>query len=1490
MSRLHYVNLYSERGTSETITDVAGRRAGYPLVGSEASVDSFITLDLGNTRSDQAAVAEVNEQNDAFSINNCLNNQILDAILDMPVGFRTKTTLRELQGCPIGLLSYKLRRRAVERFGSDAMIGSLVLVGTFVRFKNRVDTLDPRPSLINYEIPYYPKAISKDVDYFYFTQLSLDRVEYVWPFEDSSPSDAIQGTNFRGRANISLNQYMADFTRSSEGSDMSFFVMGYGSYIFKRFRNLRVTGYGGENARFLTRVVRSAGLRQVLYKGFEGIVGDGMELDTSLLYIPSGSDGNCFEASLRWAYLQQTSDTQFNQFRMIWRRMMEEGGERCKITANKYEDRYKTNGYPTAQLRLLGLSFFWLSGYKVELWYRKHNGKNGLWLNLLHLTSYTDERRPVERECYGRIVLFQCEDNGLIRDDCRRSQEYEMSKVESISYRNSIKEGEIGRMMHCIGIHPAPNFFGGRHLSNEEKEKYRKILVTLINEQSKKHFDEMYRHKKYWEDIEGDDIHHLVLVQKNRYQEKCVNTLIFNPEKKFKSEDVIGEKSVWKQRLWEKNGCDPEYYIFAYDLETVTNVLSLHTHGGKIYEPFRKKSIPSTLSSFQQSVYDPVENQIPFSAQWVAVNVSDRDEYLRKKEEAFLNSGNINTITKYEPDITSEDYEFFLSETVTEDGAGLLGKCVEDMLVNIASYTYSRKGKTAFAYAHNGSNFDAFVVLQYQRFEVTRILKTGRGIMTVSLRVPISKTETDEYDYRDHDTEVPKVTITLRDTRLQVPGSLARLCKGFNVPQKYCKLDFPIQKVTAFNYDHPVISKLVRDYGENDVKALAIIIIRINTLIGSSPWKPANLNSLKPPIAQFVTCMGMIRESTRVHFKRVLPISMHPQAIDIPALRNWLQVATIGGRVNAYAKTYVSTFAGVIMKAALEKNVSLLQDLYLNMMESNQCTQVLDFTSLYPFSMDSCPMPTGRLQSRSVGECWEDINAIGCGDCDHAFSLCEKHRCTYLKETQRECALRPFTIIVVKNVGYMQCHLKRNMCPRKSFLSTTQKATSLAYTLESNEEYARRQCGKEEIHETQAFTNIDLYWMTRQGYGFEIVGGFGFEVTTIYNLFIGPAFQQRIKAKQEGNKLLSDFLKLNYNGSFGITTQQDIVDSFFTARIDDSLKDVDPRNPEVRKALYACGPTKVGKGLDSTEELTGEAFYLPNGQGLFQKRKKEHLSEFYADQSPMQIGAAVLSWSRHIANLVMFNIGEEDQLYTDTDSIQVNNSLTENNPRLARMICNRDDAPLGSLKNDHAENNGTEPRIFFSMIGTKKVKLHMTLNKEGFIRIFNTFKGLNVATELEGISKHPEYSEYITSKTLLHLNMESSSPPVTVTSWKRDLQNGVSITNHLQTLSPDTYLENCKGTVIKNKSYGTVEFFVPHGCIVLPDFPVYRDEAKDLECTQGPRRRNRLLSDIWVGIESENIVSDFIEDYYAGVDTPYNPNTVEYTEIMKAFESITTTD
>ena len=99
-------------------------------------------------------------------------------------------------------------------------------------------------------------------------------------------------------------------------------------------------------------------------------------------------------------------------------------------------------------------------------------------------------------------------------------------------------------------------------------------------------------------------------------------------------------------------------------------------------------------------------------------------------------------------------------------------------------------------------------------------------------------------------------------------------------------------------------------------------------------------------------------------------------------------------------------------------------------------------------------------------------------------------------------------------------------------------------------------------------------------------------------------------------------------------------------------------------------------------------------------------------------------------------------------------------------------------------------------------------------------------------------------------------------------------------------MEDCKGTVVRDKEYGTVEFFIPHGCIVNPDYPVYQDVEKGLECTQGERRKKELISRIWKGIDSVELVEAFVDDYYQGVDCEYNPGTAEYKHILEAFESI----
>jgi len=311
-----------------------------------------------------------------------------------------------------------------------------------------------------------------------------------------------------------------------------------------------------------------------------------------------------------------------------------------------------------------------------------------------------------------------------------------------------------------------------------------------------------------------------------------------------------------------------------------------------------------------------MESQIPFSAQYVGVNVCDDGKFLERKIQ-----GGVKPLEYPHEDIKNH---IFLSNEKARTVYGssmLLGECIEEFLCDIAAEVHSFGGEQVYLFATNGSKFDAYVVLQFQRFQISHILKTSRGILSVSIRVPIVKPQSPSsvnYNYRTDTT--PKVTIKLHDVSLLVAGSLSRLCKGFDVPKWMCKQDFPIQMVSYKNCYHPKVMEVCGDYGEKDVLALGYILKCVNRLIGNSHWNPCEIHSDRPPICQFVTCMGMIRKSTKEHFDTVIPSSLQPKAIDIPALRTWVIQAAIGGRVTAYAKTYMSPLLGDILEAAICHN------------------------------------------------------------------------------------------------------------------------------------------------------------------------------------------------------------------------------------------------------------------------------------------------------------------------------------------------------------------------------------------------------------------------------------------------------------------------------------------------------------------------------------------------------------------------------------------
>jgi hypothetical protein len=488
------------------------------------------------------------------------------------------------------------------------------------------------------------------------------------------------------------------------------------------------------------------------------------------------------------------------------------------------------------------------------------------------------------------------------------------------------------------------------------------------------------------------------------------------------------------------------------------------------------------------------------------------------------------------------------------------------------------------------------------------------------------------------------------------------------------------------------------------------------------------------------------------------------------------------------------------------------QILYENAIENKEGCRVWDVTSLYPFVMSNCAMPTGKLYFLSKSCCEESINSIYCKQCEDLLTICPAHR-SGLKTN-------PFAIIMIKNLKFDTTQDSiRNYCPRKN------KDGSLVYSREEMIE------GSNAI---QSFTNIDLYWMKRQKCTFEIVSGFGFQTSMKFSSFIKPAFQMRIVAKQEGNKTLSNFLKLLINGSYGVTVQRDIASNWAVVTLPPELiaqKDsLAPNDPKLLSFLLSGGTGTVEIGPD--DQIT-DILHLPNNQSLIQLKKRDNTYESFSELAPIQIGAAVLAYARHVLNLIMFKLSPYDILYTDTDSI----NLTERAYHIVKdinpaLFCEDADAPMGTYKNDVGENNGTNPIIIFAAIGAKKVKMYVTLNKEGDMKVFNTFKGMNpinykkdatiedncdedndsTATPIcAPLHMHPDFIEYKLSKCLLDILFNGTPRNVVVSQWKRRIRSGIEITSHIQTGCDSTYFGFHSGLAVTKTCSGIIEHYIPHG-------------------------------------------------------------------------------
>jgi hypothetical protein len=1123
---------------------------------------------------------------------------------------------------------------------------------------------------------------------------------------------------------------------------------------------------------------------------------------------------------------------------------------------------------------------------------------------------------PGEHKEWRELWVMRITMEGLLykyRSVSKDTREGEEKKMDHKNYGANafdIAEGSsVGHLLHAVGIYPAPCMKRYRRNAGWRKRLNAAIEGVTSDIMRKAKLCAMGR-----EDIEHgmvtyEKLEKLVEYQKERQEKRLTKNLFFKGE-------VGGQMEERGRGRWIDE--DLEYVerkkplIIAYDLETVELTK----------QAFVEKRVDTSfypeLEDVDLAIYQPENVQIPYSVQWVPVNVSDEGRVMEEKEKLGVNLLKYSWLGNEEDEEgkelregwfeTADEKKRVKGEWIVLDKPEvlygereLLGECVHDFIERVGKYAIEKNFESVHAYAHNGKGFDSFVVEAFNhKYTVSKRLKTGRGILSLTLDYPYREGEKDKV-----------MKITLLDTMVFLGFGLAQICKDFKLPVVWGKLDFPITRLNWKNCYEEEVKKVTEPYAINDVMSLAYVIKQINRMVtfpekevtmeGMEDWnnvemymeacelrgdvgdeeenkcreivsqmRSVNLKSNKPPILQFLTFMSVVKKMLNGYFE--MRQLKKAESVDVSAIRYWIERAQMGGRTTAYARGYVSSVWPEMVQAYERGDKERLGQLAKTAREKGDCMVVLDVTSLYPFAMASCPMPNGELRAISPGECESAVRSVGCEKCEEMMTLCDKHN---VGRSGGE--LRPFAILLVRGLKPTEEGREnlRHGCGRKS-RKENGGDHGIQYTLETTKELEER-IG-EEVGDLQAYTNVDLYWMLKEG-AFEVeeyVGGFIWETTSDYSPLVRGGFALRKDAKKAKNQCLQQTLKLFLNGMYGVHSQKAILTKEAIITLPERLRGRTHDNVELRE-FVAREHSKV---FDVRFTITG-IDSLPTGQSVIKAKLEKGTGEVLGGgHSPNQVGCAVLAWSRHIMNLVMYKYDERSCTYTDTDSLCVPEYVYQDMKKVGgERLVDESGKGLGSYKNDHGDHfaggAAQHPRVYFSAIGTKKVKMHCVVDESGELKIANTYKGFMAQPicPLTGKKFTKEKILYEQSKSLMEIFYDGTPSDRVGTRWSRSTEMGVRIEKNVITSGESaTYLAFCRAfTISKAYGGGIVFLSIPYGCqsvgkdgttvgVIIPEV-ITDEKGKVVGHELGSVWKEVILPQVMGGLTLEDM-DQFLQKYY----------------------------